>query len=92
LCHINKRCTGMLIYYADGLTRVLGQWHTSYASEHSCIFNGSEPDITKVYFKMSKSGHHQIVTDVTFSRDISTTTPACDYRVFGIEEVRLQPS
>jgi hypothetical protein len=40
---------------------------------------------------MSKSGYY-IITNVTFSRDISTTTPAYDYRVFNIEEVRSQAS
>jgi hypothetical protein len=90
VCHVNQRCTGMLISYADGLTSVLGQWHTSYASQHSCIFHGSGPDITEVYFRISKSGHRQIVTNVSFSHPVAT--PTCDYRVFSIKEVCFQAS
>ncbi len=88
LCHINKRCTGMLIHYIDGLTRVLGQWHTSHGSQHSCIYNGNEPDITKIYFEMAASDNCQIVTNVTLLPNISTITPACS-QVFDVEEVRF---
>jgi hypothetical protein len=90
VCHVNKRCTGMLIRYLDSHTEVLGQWHASSASQHSCIYNSSGPAITKIYFGMSKSGDRQIVTDISFSPATVQTTPDYDYQVFSVGEVRLK--
>ena len=57
------------MHYATGPTVVLGQWHSPYVSEHSCIYNGDGPTITNIYFRMSKSQQYQIVTDIGFSMD-----------------------
>jgi hypothetical protein len=90
VCYIDKRCTGMLIHYLNGHTTVLGQWHASCVSQCSCIYNCSGPSITKIYFRMLKSGDHQIVTDISFSPDTSETTPVHDYRVFDAGEVNCK--
>jgi hypothetical protein len=87
VCYIDKRCTGMMIHYHTGPTIVLGQWHTSCVSRRSCIYDSSGPSITNIYFLMLQSGDRQIVTDISFSPDTSETTPARDYRVFGVGEV-----
>ena len=85
ICHVDKRCTGMLIRYLDSRTVVLGQWNT-YPSRYSCIYNGSEPGITKIYFRMSKFGDRQIVTAISFSFEAA---PDSHYQVFTIGQVRL---
>ena len=90
VCHVDTRCTGMLIRYLDNHTVVLGQWHTSYISQFSCIYNSSDPSSTKIYFKMLKSRDRQIVTAISFSLDTVETTPEPDYEEFSVEEVRLR--
>jgi hypothetical protein len=88
LCHVDNRCTGMLIYYLDGHSAVLGQWQSSPFSRCSCIYNSSRPSITKIYFKLSKFQSHQVVADVSFSPDTNETTSACEYRGFTVGEVK----
>lgn len=90
VCHVDTRCTGMLIRYLDSHAVVLGQWQTSCISQFSCIYNSSEPSSTKIYFRMSKNRDRQIVTAISFSPDTVETTPESDYEVFSVGEVRLQ--
>lgn len=89
VCRVYQRRTGMLIHYTDGQTKVLGQWHASCPWQHSCIYNGSGPAISNIYFRMSKAGNSQIVTDISFSPNTVETTPDSDYVVFSVREVRL---
>ncbi len=86
VCHVDKRCTGMLIRYLDGHTVVLGQWRAT--SQCSCIYDGSGPSITNIYFRVSKSS--RIVTAVGFSPDPVEMTLDSGCEVFSIGEVRLQ--
>ena len=85
----NKRCTGMLVHYLDGLTAVLGQWRTTSLSQYSSIYNSNWPNITHIYFKMSKFRDRQIVTDVAFSEDSTRAKSDPDCRLFAIGEVRF---
>jgi hypothetical protein len=88
VCYVDERCTGMLIRYVDSPPVVLGQWHASHASQWFCIYNGSEPGITHIYFRISKSS--RIVTGISFSPDTVGTTLDSDCAVFSTGEVRLQ--
>lgn len=89
-CYVAQRCTGMLLHYLNSHTKVLGQWHTSSPSQHACIYNNSGPAITKIFFRMSKSRDHQVVTDISFSPATVETTLDSDYQVFSVREVRLK--
>jgi hypothetical protein len=89
VCRINNRYTGMLLHYFDGHTAVLGQWQISSVSCCSCIYNNSGPSISDIYFRLSKSGDHQIVTNISFLLAISEAISNCEYRVFNIGEVKL---
>jgi hypothetical protein len=89
LCRVGNRCTGMLMHYGTGPTVVLGQWHSPYIAAHSCIYNGDGPTITNIYFKMSKSQHYQIVTDIGFSMDWDEAVRDSDFQVFNIQTVKL---
>lgn len=89
ICHVGKRCIGMLIRYLDSRTVVLGQWNAC-PSQCSCIYNSSEPGITKIYFRMSKSGDRQIVTAISFSPDAFEMAPDSHYQTFTMGQVKLQ--
>ena len=88
LCQVGNRCTGVRIHYFYAPPVVLGQWHTSYLSQHTSIYNGNTDNAYTIYFKTSKSGHHQVVTDVSFSADKSDDG---DYRCFNLAKVRSKP-
>jgi hypothetical protein len=77
LCRVANRCTGVMITYLKALPLVLGQWHTSLLSQQTCIYDSNRPSTpSEIYFKISKSGDHQVVTDISFSVDRSKD---CDY-------------
>jgi hypothetical protein len=89
LCRVGNRCTGILIHYTTGPAVVLGQWHSTYISEHSCIYNGDGPTITNIYFRMSKSQRFQIVTDIGFSLDLDKAVQDSNFQVFNIQTCRI---
>lgn len=85
LCRVANRCTGVMISYLKALPVVLGQWHTSLPSQQTCIYDSNGPSIvSEIYFRTSKSGDHQVVTDISFSVDNSKD---CDYQAFTTEKV-----
>ncbi|KAH6692790.1 hypothetical protein BKA61DRAFT_281285 [Leptodontidium sp. MPI-SDFR-AT-0119] len=86
MCRVKNRCTGLMIHYIGGGTSVLGQWHTSCASQSSCIYDGNGPAITHIYFEMSRCRDRQIVTAVNFAPSTAETTSDSEYRVFSIGE------
>lgn len=87
LCRRENRCTGMLVQHLSGTTAVLGQWYSPDVSQHSCIHDGDQLDITRIYFQMSKSKGKLIVTDIGFLRGLGETTPGPTSLVFNIETV-----
>lgn len=100
-CHVRERCTGLLIRYVDGPPAVLGEWNTTDASQHSCIYKRSDgKSITKVCFRMLK--YYPEVADVELLTDASYASLGndnrvydnimYDNRVFRIDEVRLDTS
>jgi hypothetical protein len=91
LCCVSNRCIGMLIQYTNGPIAVLGQWRTVGVSQHSCVYkkDSSKSDTTSIYFRVTRSGKHNIVTDVSFSGDHGmVVTPDSEYRVFVTGQVR----
>jgi hypothetical protein len=88
MCRVEKRCTGLMIHYLGGRTSVLGQWHTSCASQSSCIYDNNGPAVTHIYFEMSRCRDRQIVTAVSFAPSTAETTSDSEYRVFSVGEVR----
>ena len=86
LCHVASRCTGLLIHYMNGLSAVLGQWHTSRDSRRSCVYDTSGPSVDNICFRIAKHQHHQIVIDVSFS-DGTKEVSGSDDQVFSIGEV-----
>ncbi len=94
LCRVSNRCIGILIHYLSGLTVVLGQWRTAGGLQYSCIYksdNKTDPtSITNIYFRITRSGRHTIVTDVSFLEDLSgVAVPNSKYQVYREGEVRL---
>jgi hypothetical protein len=85
LCRLGSRCTGVRIHYLRAPPVVLGQWHTSYPSQHTSIYNGNGRNACRIYFKILKSDDHQVVTDVSFSADKSDDH---NCRCFSSEKVR----
>lgn len=93
LCRVSNRCIGMLIHYISGLTIVLGQWRTAGSLQYSCIYKSdnrtSPTSITNIYFRITRSGRHTIVTDVSFLEDYSgVVIPNSEYQVYREGEVR----
>jgi hypothetical protein len=93
LCRVSNRCIGILIHYISGLIVVLGQWRTAGGLQYSCIYksdNKTNPtSITNIYFRITRSGRHTIVTDVSFSEDhIRAVIPNSEYQVYCEGEVR----
>jgi hypothetical protein len=91
---VSNRCIGIMIHYISGLTVVLGQWQTAGSLQYSCIYksdNKADPtSITNIYFRITRSGSHTIVTDVNFSEDHSgVVIPNSEYQVYRVGEVML---
>ena len=88
LCRVANRCIGVLINHLKAPPVVLGQWQTSLGSQQTCIYDSNRPSIVSIiYFRTSKSGDHQVVTDISFSVDKSKD---CDYQAFSTEKVRSE--
>ncbi|KAK0119426.1 hypothetical protein ONS95_010878 [Cadophora gregata] len=83
VCHVNERCTGMLICYHNDRTVVLGQWYTSGYSRRTRIYRDGGPTVTNIYFRISKSS--QIVTAIDFSSLVVETSDA-ELHTFSIGE------
>ena len=88
ICRVKNRCTGLMVYYLDGSTSILGQWHASSASQSSCIYDSKESAATDIYFEMSRYGSREIVTAVSFTPFTTEMHLDAGYRVFSIGEVR----
>jgi hypothetical protein len=88
LCRVGNRCTGMLIHYVVGPTVVLGQWHSLYIAEHSCIYSGDGLAITNVCFRTSKSRQYQVVTNIEFSKESDEAVQDPNLQVFKVQMVR----
>ena len=88
LCRVANRCTGVMISYLKALPVVLGQWHTSLPSQQTCIYDSNRlSTVSEIYFRISKCGEHQVVTDISFSVDKSKD---CGYQAFSTEKVRSE--
>jgi hypothetical protein len=62
----------MLIHYISGLTVVLRQWRTVGGLQYSCIYKSDgETDLTNIYFRLTRTEHYTIVTNVSFLEDYS---------------------
>ena len=88
LCRVNIRCTGLLIHYLNETMSVLGQWHTMRSSYISCIYDimdRTSPEA--IYFKMARSGKHQIVSEIGFSWVDADAAADVDYQNFNLEKV-----
>ena len=85
LCRLGSRCTGMRIHYLRAPPVVLGQWHTS-PPYHTYIYSKGL-NACEIYFRMAKSGGHQVVTDISFSADKSDDR---NRRCFSTAKVRFK--
>jgi hypothetical protein len=88
ICRVGSRCTGLKLYYHQKPTVVLGQWHTHF-SQHISLNSCNGTDILGIRFKYSRSGGHQIVTDISFGADTSDDSNSS---YFGLGDVKLDPS
>jgi hypothetical protein len=89
LYRVSNCCIGMLIYYISSLTVVLGQWRTAGGLQYSCIYKSDgKTDLTNIYFRLTRTEHYTIVTDVSFSEDYSRVViPNSEYQVYCVGEV-----
>lgn len=85
ICRVGIRCTGLKLYYLQTPTAVLGQWPTTHFSQHVSISNSNGLNRLGIRFKFSKSGDHQVVTDISFGADKSDD---CNSSYFGLGEVK----
>ncbi|KAH8598585.1 hypothetical protein B0O99DRAFT_615449 [Bisporella sp. PMI_857] len=86
VCRIGERCTGILMHYVNGRALVLGQWRAFCASSYYCIYSKNRPRITDIFFKLSKTDQHQIVTEISFLPNTIEMTLSSDYQVFNVKE------
>jgi len=84
ICRVGIRCTGLKLYYLQTPTAVLGQWHTTDSSQHVSISNSNGPNTMGIRFRFSKSGDHQVVTDISFGAD---TSDDCNSSYFRLGEI-----
>jgi hypothetical protein len=87
MCKALKRCTGLLISYQSGGDIVLGQWFTSRSAQLTRIYDSNTRTIDSIYFKLEKSGRHQIVTGIGFSREDFGDEEDLEYDVILTDEV-----
>ena len=88
LCRVNGRCTGLVIHYLDDTMSVLGQWHTVQSSYVSCIYDiKSRTSPEAIYFKMTRSGKHQIVSEIGFSCADAEAVTDVDHHNFNLKKV-----
>ncbi|XMA10555.1 hypothetical protein WAI453_003346 [Rhynchosporium graminicola] len=74
-CRVGTRCTGLKLHYLQAPTAVLGQWQTAAFSQHVSMSHTNGLDTMGIRFKFSKSGDHQVATDISFGAD---TTDDCN--------------
>lgn len=64
-----------LTYYVNGLSAVLGQWHTAGVSQYSSIYNSGTTSSTNICFRMITSRKRKLVTYINFSEDTTEAAP-----------------
>jgi hypothetical protein len=77
----------LLISYQSGGDIVLGQWFTSRSAQLTRIYDSNTRTIDSIYFKLEKSGRHQIVTGIGFSREDFGDEKDLEYDVILTDEV-----
>ncbi|CAL3964578.1 unnamed protein product [Diplocarpon coronariae] len=71
VCRVGIRCTRLKLKYFQTPTAGLGQWHTTESSHYVSISSSDGANTMGIRFKFSRSGDHQVVTDISFGADTS---------------------
>jgi hypothetical protein len=88
-CHVRKRCTGMLLHYADGHAEVLGQWHTSSSARHTYVYGRTFPIFTHVSFEMAECRQYRVITNVSFLAETAEAPYDENHEVYASGEHQI---